>query len=292
MSSQINYLRIYYILIVYNFLISYYFCHFMKNQSILVAIVALTCVTVLAGCNSPSKTTPSQPTTQQPTASLFNSVYASDSYVEYTPAALVKAKADGKNTAIFFHSKTCGSCAKLDANFEENEVIMPEELVVFKADWNENQELAGELNVATYHTVAYYNEDGSTNNIKGLFTVEEVVQAWTQEVLVENAWAYEVYTQQALAQAQVDGKETALFFHSKTCGSCAKLDTAITQDAVDLPENLVVFKTDWNDNQDLAKKYNVAKYHTIAFMNEDGSSKNVKGLFTVGDVVAAYEIWN
>jgi thiol-disulfide isomerase/thioredoxin len=101
-------------------------------------------------------------------------------------------------------------------------------------------------------------------------------------------WQYKVYSEEALAQAQADGKETALFFHSKTCGSCAKLDTAITTDSNDLPENLVVFKTDWDDNADLAKKYTVAKYHTVAFMNEDGTTKNVTWLFTVGDVVAAY----
>jgi outer membrane murein-binding lipoprotein Lpp len=162
----------------------------MKNQSILVAVVALASVTVLAGCNQPSKATPTQPAAQgvqQAVASLFNPVYASDSYVEYTPAALAKAKADGKETAVFFHGATCGSCAKLDADFKENEVIIPEDLVVFKADWDSNQKLAGELNVASYHTIAYYNEDGSTDNVKGLFTVEEVVQAGIEETIVLSA---------------------------------------------------------------------------------------------------------
>lgn len=75
-----------------------------------------------------------------------------------------------------------------------------------------------------------------------------------------------------------------MFFHSKTCGSCAKLDADIENNAANIPDNVVIMKTDWDDNQDLAKKFNVDKYHTVAFLDGD-SSTNVKGLFTLDEVV-------
>jgi hypothetical protein len=115
----------------------------MKTSQILLPLIALTAALVVIGCSQTSISDTST-TTQvvQPVVSLFNPVYASENYIEYTPAALEQAKQDGKNTAVFFHSKTCGSCAALDANFEENEVILPEDMVVLKADWDENEILA------------------------------------------------------------------------------------------------------------------------------------------------------
>lgn len=75
-----------------------------------------------------------------------------------------------------------------------------------------------------------------------------------------------------------------MFFHSKTCGSCAKLHADIEVNAADIPDDVVIMKTDWDENQDLAKKFNVDKYHTVAFIDGD-SSTNVKGLFTLDEVV-------
>lgn len=263
----------------------------MKTSQILLPVVALTVALTIVWCSQPTTSDTAATTqVQQPLVALFNPVYASDSYVEYTPAALAKATANGKDTAVFFHSKTCGSCAKLDGDLKDSASNLPEDLVLFKADWNENQKLAWELNVAKYHTVAFYKEDWTTNNVKGLFTTKEVTEAFNtnvEEVIVENAGEYIVYTPAALAKATAEGKNTALFFHSKTCGSCEKLDNAINSDTADLPENMVVFKTDWDDNQELAWELNVAKYHTVAFMNDNGTSKNVSGLFTVSDLVAA-----
>jgi len=182
-------------------------------------------------------------------------------YGEYSADAITKAQAEGKDVALFFHSKTCGSCGKLDTALTNGANKLPEDLVVLKTDWDANQAVAKTYKVDKYHTVAFL--DGETSqNVKGLFTVEDV------------------------ESAKAEGKQVALFFHSKTCGSCGKLDASLSADSASLPSDLVVLKTDWTDNQELAKKYNVDKYHTVAFLDGE-TSKNVKGLFTAGEVAAA-----
>lgn len=65
------------------------------------------------------------------------------------------AAAEGKKTAVFFHGATCGSCAKLDANIKANSAAIPNDVVVFNADRDENQELAKEYGVDKYHTVSF-----------------------------------------------------------------------------------------------------------------------------------------
>lgn len=264
----------------------------MKTSQILLPGIALIAALVVIGCSQPiTPDTTSTTQVQQPLVSLFNPVYASNNYVEYTPAALTKAQEEWKKTSVFFHSKTCSSCAKLDADFEMNEVILPEDVVVFKADWDENQDLAGQLNVAKYHTIAYMNDDWTSTNTSGLFTVEEVVQEWIEnEVVLSPNDQYRMYDSVDVAMVQKEWKDVALFFHSKTCSSCAKLDKAISTDTDDLPENMVVFKTDWDDNQELAQEYNVSTYHTVAIMQEDWTTKNFWGLFTVWDLIAANSI--
>ncbi len=74
-----------------------------------------------------------------------------------------------------------------------------------------------------------------------------------------------------------------LFFHSKTCGSCKTLSDDITENANDIPEDVMVYKVDWDENQDLAKEYGIAKYHTLRYV---GSEENVTGIFTLEEVLA------
>ena len=276
-------------LLINNHVLHFFDIPTMKLSQIILPIIAITATAVVVWCNqpTPSSTDISQ-RVQQPVTSLFNPVYASDNYVEYTPAALAQAQEDGKNAVVFFHSKSCGSCAKADADFKTNESNLPEDLVVLKADRDTNQALAWELNVPKYHTFAYYNDDWTTDNINWIFTVAEVIQsAESEELIIENAWEYKVFSQEALTMAMNEWKDVALFFHSKSCWSCAKLDSWIQADSSQLPENLIVFKTDWDENQQLAQQYDVAKYHTVAFINQDGSSDNVSGVFTLPELLDA-----
>jgi len=80
---------------------------------------------------------------------------------------------NGKKVAVFFCGATCGSCAKLDADIKENVANIPENVVVLNADWHDNQDLAAQYNVDTYHTVTMVTNNAK--NVKGLFTLQDLL---------------------------------------------------------------------------------------------------------------------
>jgi thioredoxin-like negative regulator of GroEL len=69
-----------------------------------------------------------------------------------------------------------------------------------------------------------------------------------------------------LAQAVVEEKDIAVFFHSKTCGSCAKLEADILANVGSIPGDVKILKADRDENQDLASTFNVDKFHTVAYV--------------------------
>ena len=100
---------------------------------------------------------------------------------------------------------------------------------------------------------------------------------------------YIPYSESAVKLAMAEGKKTAVFFHGATCSSCAKLDANIKENLTDIPADVAIFNADWDDNQDLAKEYNVAKYHTVSYLDDSGVAKNVWGLFELDDLVAEFQ---
>jgi thioredoxin-like negative regulator of GroEL len=198
------------------------------------------------------------------------------------------AEEAGKNIAVFFHEKNCGSCAKLDGDITANAKNIPSDTVILKADWDDNQALARQLKVDKYHTVAFINADGTSDNVKGLFTLDDLVDAGAEVVEKTISSNYELYTEDAVLKAEKEGKDVAVFFHSKSCGSCATLDADIVANASDIDSDVVILKADWDENQDLAAQYGVTGYHTVAYMNDDDSTTNVKGLFTLNDVLSNF----
>lgn len=208
-------------------------------------------------------------------------------YQAYSAAAVKKAEAEGKKVAIFFHSKTCGSCGKLDANINWNAVSIPNDVVIFKADWDssEAQALAKEYGVDKYHTVTVKTEEWM-KNVKGLFELSDLVAEFDTTVEANTAWEYLAYSSAAVKKAEAEGKKVAVFFHSKMCGSCGKLDSNISWNSGTIPSDVAIFKADWDSSeaQALAKEYGVDKYHTVSVVKGD-QVVNVKWLFELSKLL-------
>lgn len=87
----------------------------------------------------------------------------------------------------------------------------------------------------------------------------------------ETAGAYTSYSASAVESALASGKKVVLFFHAPWCPSCKAADTGLSNSTA--PENMVVFKTDYDTNTELRKKYGVTSQHTFVSINADGSLK-------------------
>ncbi len=109
-------------------------------------------------------------------------------YDAFVPSDMEKSLADGKKTAVFFHSKTCSSCAKLHKNIMETDI--PQDVQIFKADRDTDnvQELAKEYWVDKYHTVSYpgWGEDGKPKNVKGLFDLSSLIGEFEKDVVEDS----------------------------------------------------------------------------------------------------------
>lgn len=88
--------------------------------------------------------------------------------------------------------------------------------------------------------------------MKGLFELKDLVAQFDTPAPKKAVENYKTYSSNKVKVAMAEGKKAAVFFHSKTCGSCAKLDANITANGTDIPSDLVVFKADWDANQKLA----------------------------------------
>lgn len=82
---------------------------------------------------------------------------------------------------------------------------------------------------------------------------------------------YTTYNSSAVSDALAAGKNVILFFHAPWCPTCKAADANFLKETA--PTNTVVFKTDYDSNTDLRKKYGVTSQHTFVSLNADGTPK-------------------
>lgn len=81
--------------------------------------------------------------------------------------------------------------------------------------------------------------------------------------------SYTNYSTSAVESALASGKKVVLFFHAPWCPSCKSADTKLSQETI--PENTIVFKTDYDSSGELKKKYGVTSQHTFVSLKSDGT---------------------
>ena len=95
---------------------------------------------------------------------------------------------------------------------------------------------------------------------------------------------YQVYTQAAFDAAK--GEQRVLFFHATWCPNCKAANADINKHLSEIPANIVIFKTDYDKEVALKRKYGITYQHTFVLVDAQGNavSKWAGGGFT--DIVA------
>ena len=116
--------------------------------------------------------------------------------------------------------------------------------------------------------------------------VPETETSATEEVKVATS-RYAVYNeQQALAAAQGEGK-SVLFFHAAWCPTCRRLDSDISRNQDKIPENVRIFKVNYDTASDLKRKYNVRGQHTLVSIDTNGDGTFVwRGSNSLNELLA------
>lgn len=95
---------------------------------------------------------------------------------------------------------------------------------------------------------------------------------------------YVVYSQVGFNAAK--DKRRVLYFHAPWCPTCRPLDKALTDNPNQIPEGVVVFKTDYDTETALKTKYGVTYQHTFIEVNAAGNAVQTWSGGDVADIVA------
>ncbi len=131
----------------------------MKNNLLIIGLVVL----VLGGgafvLSQPKSPTPFGVTEPTPTYSGVigkdddTTIERNSRYIEYSPEAFQAA--EGKRRVLFFYANWCPTCRPADAAFEANMSQIPEDVVLFRVNYNDPDTDQAEKDLATKHGVTY-----------------------------------------------------------------------------------------------------------------------------------------
>ena len=66
-------------------------------------------------------------------------------------------------------------------------------------------------------------------------------------------------------------KKRVLFFHAKWCPTCKAADAEFLSNLDKIPQDVVVFKTDYDSETALKKKYGITYQHTFVYVDQNGN---------------------
>lgn len=84
------------------------------------------------------------------------------------------------------------------------------------------------------------------------------------------AGQYIVYDPKAVVAAAQSG-QAILFFHAPWCPTCKAADAELNKRLGEIPAGVTIFKTDYDSNSDLKKKYGVTYQHTFVQVDAQGN---------------------
>ena len=79
---------------------------------------------------------------------------------------------------------------------------------------------------------------------------------------------YIEYSPEAFAAASASRR--VLFFYAPWCPTCRPADTAFSQSLSQIPPDVILFRTSYDNETDLKRQYNVTYQHTFVQVDETG----------------------
>lgn len=79
---------------------------------------------------------------------------------------------------------------------------------------------------------------------------------------------YTSYDENVLATTEAD--RILLFFHATWCPSCRALDQDIVANQANIPENVAIYRVDYDTATELKRKYGVTTQHSVVEIDRSG----------------------
>lgn len=81
---------------------------------------------------------------------------------------------------------------------------------------------------------------------------------------------YLTYSQSGFDEAR--GKKRVYFFHAPWCPTCRPADAQFQANADKIPDDVVLFKTDYDSSDELKKRYGITYQHTYVLVDNAGNA--------------------
>ncbi len=106
------------------------------------------------------------------------------------------------------------------------------------------------------------------NVILGLAGVLAVSVALAQADTMMKTTGYVAFSKEAFDKASA--QKRVLFFAASWCPSCRAADKNLNENLKKIPENVIVFKTDYDTETALKTKYKITRQHSFVFVDAKG----------------------
>ncbi|KKP67137.1 MAG: Thioredoxin [Candidatus Roizmanbacteria bacterium GW2011_GWA2_35_19] len=73
---------------------------------------------------------------------------------------------------------------------------------------------------------------------------------------------------------QMPNKKRVYFFHAKWCPTCKVANEEFTQNIDRIPNDVILFKTDYDSEKGLKSKYGITYQHTFVYVDSQGEEIN------------------
>lgn len=102
----------------------------------------------------------------------------------------------------------------------------------------------------------------------GLVAILGVSVALAQSDTMMKSAGYIAYTKEAFDKAST--QKRVLFFAASWCPSCRAADKNFNENLKKIPENVMIFKTDYDTETALKTKYKITYQHSFVFVDAKG----------------------
>ncbi len=98
---------------------------------------------------------------------------------------------------------------------------------------------------------------------------QRVMTPQTTPIAIEeqNNSRYVNYSKSTFAAAR--GKKRVYYFHAPWCPTCVPADKEFQTNQADIPEDVILFKTDYDSSEELKKRYSITYQHTFVLVDEN-----------------------
>ncbi len=87
--------------------------------------------------------------------------------------------------------------------------------------------------------------------------------------VVKTPGTFQDYSQSEVESSVAMGNTTVLFFHAEWCSTCRAAEKDIVSRMDSIPENVKIFKVDYDTEAELVQQYEIVNQHTFVVLDEN-----------------------